>query len=379
MSIQLFTPTYRVDECLKEIKDCLEIGWTGIGYKTDEFEKEWKNYTGLPYAHFLNSATAGLHLAVKLLKLKYDWQEGDEIISTPITFVSTNHAILHEGLKPVFADVDEYLCLDPKDIEKKITSKTRAVMFVGMGGSTGKYEEIVEICAKHNLSLIIDAAHMAGTRLNGIIPGREADAVVYSFQAVKNLPTADSGMVCFADAELDDMCRKYSWLGINKNTYSRMRNGGNYKWKYDVDYVGYKYHSNSIMAAMGLVGIKYLDNDNESRQKLAARYSKNFNAHSNRIQLIPAPKGCVSSTHLYIIKVHNRDELLNVLNENGIYPGVHYRDNTEYSMYSYAKGTCPNAAKASEMILSLPLSLRMTDKEVDFISNIVIEYEGSLS
>jgi len=379
MSIQLFTPTYRVDECLKEIKNCLEIGWTGIGYKTDEFEKAWIEYTGLPYAHFINSATAGLHLAVKLLKQKYGWQDGDEIISTPITFVSTNHAIMYEGLKPVFADVDEYLCLDPKDVAQKITAKTRAVMFVGMGGSTGRYPEIVDICAKHNLALILDAAHMAGTRLNGMIPGKEAEAVVYSFQAVKNLPTADSGMVCFADETLDHMCRKYSWLGINKDTYSRMRKDGNYKWKYDVDYLGYKYHGNSIMAALGLVGIKYLDEDNQFRQKLALRYSENFKAYRHIIRPIPIPKACISATHLYIIKVPHRDQLLNALNEKGIYPGVHYLDNTEYSMYSYAKGTCPNAHEASDAILSLPLSLRMTFKEVDLISQAVIEYEGSIS
>src|SRR3990167_8071415 len=104
--IQLFVPAYHIDECLAEIRQCLEIGWTGLGFKTAEFEEAWKKYTGLPNAHFLNSNTIGLHLVVKIYKTKLGWQDGDEIITTPLTFVSTNHAILFENLKPIFADVD---------------------------------------------------------------------------------------------------------------------------------------------------------------------------------------------------------------------------------------------------------------------------------
>ena len=155
MSIQLFVPTFEIDECLSEIKECLEKGWTGIGYKTVEFEEAWKKYTRFNNAHFLNSATAALHLAVKVLKIQNNWEDGDEIISTPLTFVSTNHAIMYENLKVVFADVDEYLCLDPKDVENKITGKTKAIIFVGLGGNIGRYKEIVQICKKYSLKLKI--------------------------------------------------------------------------------------------------------------------------------------------------------------------------------------------------------------------------------
>jgi len=119
MDVQLFVPTFQIEECLKEIRECLEKGWTGLGFKTIQFEEAWKTYSGLPHAHFVNSATAGLHLAVNVLKKRLGWQDGDEIISTPITFVSTNHAILYEKLKPVFADVDEFVCLDPKDVKRR--------------------------------------------------------------------------------------------------------------------------------------------------------------------------------------------------------------------------------------------------------------------
>lgn len=373
MSVQLFMPTFRVDECLEEIRDCLEKGWTGLGYKTVQFEDKWKEYTGLENAHFLNSATVGLSLAFKILKMQNNWEDDAEVITTPLTFVSTNHAILYEDLKPVFADVDEFMCLDPRDVEDKITSKTRAILFVGIGGNTGRYLEIVELCKKYDLALVLDAAHMAGTRLNGSVPGKEADVVVYSFQAVKNLPTADSGMICFKDKDSDQLCRKLTWLGINKDTYARSNDKGAYKWKYDVEYVGYKYHGNSIMAGIGLVQLKYLDQDNAYRKQLAQWYDEGFRGQAN-INPVPVATGCDSSRHLYVIETDKRDELLLALNESDIYPGVHYRDNTEYSMYAYAKGTCPNSHRISERILSLPMHLRMTKADVDNIVEHVVKF-----
>jgi dTDP-4-amino-4,6-dideoxygalactose transaminase len=378
MSIQLFTPTFRTEECLEEIKECLEKGWTGLGYKTIEFENKWKEYTGLNHAHFLNSATAGLQLAVKILKMEYGWEDGDEIISTPLTFVSTNHAIRYENMNVVFADVDEYLCLNPKDIEKKISTKTKAILFVGIGGNIGRYDEVVGLCEKYNLKLILDAAHMAGTRVNNQIPGREADVVVYSFQAVKNLPTADSGMICFKYEKHDEICRKLTWLGINKDTFSRTDDNGNYKWKYDVEYLGYKFHGNSIMAAIGLVQLRYLDLDNSYRRQLSSWYDQGFENYNEIIKPIKIASGCESSRHLYIIEVENRDDLLVELNKWDIFPGVHYLDNTEYKLYSYGKGTCPIAHEKSRKILSLPLHLKITKNDIDFIVEKVIELSDSL-
>lgn len=230
MAIQLFTPTFAVEECLEEIRECLEKGWTGLGFKTVQLEEKWKEYTGWEHAHFLNSATAGLNLAFDILKEENGWDDDAEVITTPLTFISSNHAILLANLKPVFADIDDTLCLDPKSVESKITDKTKAVLFVGLGGNTGHYKEVAKICEEHGLKLILDAAHMAGTRFkNGEVPGQEAEVVVYSFQAVKNLPTADSGMICFKNAEYDKIVREKTWLGINKDTYARTNSGGTYR------------------------------------------------------------------------------------------------------------------------------------------------------
>lgn len=364
--IQLFVPTFQIEETLAEIRECLEKGWTGLGYKTLQFEDAWRRYTGLPYAHFLNSATAGLHLAIRLLKERYAWADGDEVITTPLTFVSTNHAVLYENLRVVFADVDEHLCLDPESVVERITPRTRAVMFVGLGGNTGRLDEIARLCRARGLHLILDAAHMSGTRWRGHHVGAEADVAVFSFQAVKNLPTADSGMICFTDPELDAEVRKWTWVGISKDTYARTASQGAYKWHYDVDHLGFKYHGNSIMAAMGLVALKYLDKDNAYRRMLCGWYDELL---ESKVQRVPVRDGCESARHLYQILVDHRDQVMLGLNEYQIYPGVHYRDNTTYPMYASMQGTCPRAHDASARVISLPLHMRLNREDVARIAS----------
>ena len=368
--IQLFVPTFRVDETLEEIRICLEKGWTGLGFKTVEFEEAWKEYTGLPHAHFLNSATGALHLAVVLLKEQGGWQDGDEIITTPMTFVSTNHAILYEKLSPVFADVDQTLCLDPASVQERITNKTRAVMYVGVGGNTGRLREIEKICRDNNLRLILDASHMSGTRWadTGKHVGNEADISIFSFQAVKNLPTGDSGMICVRDAELEVEARKWSWLGISKDTYARTASQGTYKWYYDVEHTGFKFNGNSIMGAIALVSLKYLEQDNAFRRQVCGWYDMLLK-DTPQIKRIPMSPDCIPSRHLYQIAVDRRDEVMLALNQANIFPGVHYRDNTLYRMYAYAQETCPRSMEASDRIISLPLHLRLTYNQVEYICN----------
>lgn len=372
--IQLFKAKYETDECLNEIRVCLEAGWTGLGFKTVEFENNWKKYTGFPFAYYTNSSTTGLYMAVEILKEDCGWADGDEVITTPVTFVSTNHAILKSRLKPVFADIDDTMCLNPDSVKARITDKTRAVMYVGLGGNMGNYIEIVKICEDNNLKLIVDAAHMAGTRYWGKIPGREAEVVIYSFQAVKNLPTADSGMICFRRGELDEIVRKKCWLGINKDTYARSVDSGNYKWKYDVEYVGDKGHGNSVMAAIGIVQLRYLDRDNAYRRQLAGWYRSRLEPCGKQVRMVRIEEGCESSCHLFQICVEKRDELMMALNAAEIYPGVHYASNINYRMYEYARGSCPYADYVSSHTISLPLNLFMTYEDVQRICGVIIDF-----
>lgn len=381
MSIQLFVPKFRIDETLAEIRECLERGWTGMGFKTVEIENRWKEYTGLPHAHFLNSATAALHLAFAVYKEAYGWQDGDEVITTALTFVSSNHAIMYERLTPVFADIDETLCLDPASIERAITPRTRAVIYVGLGGNTGRLKEVYDLCQARGLKLILDAAHMAGARLDGRDPGQWADCTSFSYQAVKNMPTADSGMICFKEAEHDALARKLSWLGISADTYARSvaqttpGKAAPYKWYYDVDHVGWKYNGNAVMAAMALVSLRYLDEDNARRREIAAIYDELLEGVPN-IERVPMGEGCVSSRHLYQVMVDNRDAVVGALNERGVNPGVHYRDNTVYPPYRQTHDVAPNARRASDRILSLPMHMSLSDDDARAVIAALIEVVG---
>jgi dTDP-4-amino-4,6-dideoxygalactose transaminase len=365
--IQVLKPRYRVDECLLEIKECLDIGWTGMGFKTIEFENQWKTYTGLAHAHFLNSATAGLHLAIKILKDKYCWNDKSEVITTPFTFISTNHAIKYENLTPCFADIDDSLNLDPESVKARINENTKAIVFVGIGGNTQNLLDIIQIARSNDIKIILDAAHMAGSRISGQHIGFDVDVSVFSFQAVKNLPTSDSGMVCFNNKEDDKKARELSWLGIDKDTFGRSGKGS-YKWDYAVNGVGYKYHGNSIAAALGIVGLKYLDKDNQYRRDLAERYVKNLDG---KIKYIKHESG-QTSRHLFQVVVENRDSVIEYLATNNIYPGVHYRANNEYSVF-YVGEIFERSQYYSDRILSLPMHLELEIGDIDQICEVLLK------
>lgn len=377
--MQVLKPKYHVEEVLKEIRECLVESWTGMGFKTIEFENKWSEYTGHPYSHFLNSATAGLNLSLQIYKEHFSWDENAEVITTGLTFVSTNHAIVKAGLKPVFADIDDTLCLDPASVRNLLSNKTKAIVYVGVGGNPGNFGEIVNIARENNLILILDAAHMAGTKINGITPGIKADCTVYSFQAVKNLPTADSGMICFKVKNFDSLVRKYAWLGINKDTFSRFnRQSGNYKWKYDVDYLGDKYHGNSVIAAIGIVQLKYLDKDNEYRRHLSKIYDEQLKKIPT-IKFISIPENITNSRHLYQIMVNNRDELIDFLQSYDIYPGVHYLNNLEFSFYkrmNIQMNYLPNLKEISDKLISLPLHLDLNKEDIISVVNKIQEFHS---
>ena len=371
-NIQVFKPIYRKQEILNQIGECLDKGWSGMGFKTDLFEEEFKKYTGFKYCYSLNSATAGLDLAVKQLKQKYSWEDTDEIITTPITFVSSNHSILYNHMIPVFSDIDESGCINPKDILKKINPKTKAIMFVGLGGNAGKLKEVIEIAKIHNLKLILDAAHCCGTLWKDtrkqIGTEEGIDVTIFSFQAVKNLPTADMGAICWNGEnaeELDKQSRRLGWLGITKSTFDRTTAQGSYKWHYEVNDLGYKYHNNSIMASIALVSLKYLEQDNAYRRYLCDLYQDLL---KDVVEFVPHNPDCISSRHLIQILVDKRDEVMLALNQCDIFPGVHYRTNTLYPMYFMPEGSLPNAESFSNRTITLPLHMHLTVDDVKYVA-----------
>lgn len=372
MQIQLFKPIFDKEEILKEIGECLDNSWTGLGYKTVQFENDFKSYTGLRNVHFLNSATSGLHLALEIIKIKEKLTSG-YVLTTPLTFISSTHVIKHAGMEPVFVDVDDYLCMDPTSLHNLMEDmkyRPAAVIYTGIGGNTGMLNSIASICRKYRVPLILDASHMMGTYYIGIHVGSEADFTVFSFQAVKNLPTADSGMLVCKEEDDDKKARKLSWLGIDKDTYSRQIGGGN--WDYNVDYIGYKYHGNSIMAAMALVGLRYLRTNNHIRRLQAIRYTTSLKDNYTQIPMAPY---CESSRHLFQVRVPStrRDYVINKAREKGIQLGVHYKHHGFFTPYIHTKYYCLNAESFSKQLISLPIGPHLSEKDVNYVIEVMNE------
>ena len=368
--IPVFRP-YMDDEEVEAVARVLKSGWIGLGPRTKEFEEQFTQFIGTEYAIGLNSGTAALHLAVIATGIK-----SGEIITTPVTFVSTAHVILYANCTPVFADVQEdTLNIDPRDIERKITPKTRAIIPVHYGGHPCDMDEISELAAKHGLYVIEDAAHACGAEYKGKKAGNLGHYGCFSFHAVKNLATGDGGMITTNDKESYENLTKLRWVGINYNTFQRSTKG--YSWHYEVESLGFKDHMNDIIAAIGLVQLKKLSRTNARRREIAARYNEAF----KDVDWIETPveKPYVkSSFHNYVIKVDKkyRNDLIAFLSEKEISASVHYMPLYLHPLYRKMGVTsnCPVADEVWQRIITLPLYPGMTEADINSVIRTVLSY-----
>ncbi|MFC1699000.1 DegT/DnrJ/EryC1/StrS family aminotransferase [Candidatus Omnitrophota bacterium] len=363
MNIPLFKPSMDEQE-INAVRRVTQTGWIGLGPKTREFELAFAKYTGADFAVGLNSCTAALHLALKVL----DFNPGDEVITSSLTFVSTNHAILYNNYRPVFADVDENtLTMSIADIKRKITNRTKAIILVHYAGHPCEMDEIVQLCKDKGIIIIEDAAHACGAAYKGRKIGSIGDLTCFSFHAVKNLAMGEGGAITTNNRELDARLRKLRWLGIDKTTWDRSSSANKkYSWSYSINEVGFKCHMDDIHAAIGLIQLKKLERNNKSRRRIVAYYNKVFSELG--WITIPEEKSYVeSSHHLYVIKVEPRDELIDHLTENGISAGVHYYPNHLYSVYQPYRKRLPVTEKVWKKLVSLPLYPELTESQIDKI------------
>lgn len=369
--IQVFKPAHGEEE-VEAVAEVIRSGWWGQGPKTAEFEKRFAEFVGAKHAVSLNSATAALHLSLMLLNVK-----DAEVISTSMTFVSTNHAILYNGGIPVFADIDpETLCIDPDDIERKITPRTKAIMAVHFGGHPADLDRIHAIAQKHSLTVIEDAAHAAGAKHGERMIGSIAPLTCFSFHPVKNLATGDGGMITLEDDEWDTRLRKLRWVGISKDTWSRSDSGdvSQYSWYYNVEELGYKYHMNDIMAAIALVQLKRLPETNGRRRAICEMYDQGL-AGLDWLQRPTVRPYAYSSRHNYVVRLEGRDGLMDYLRSKGIATGMHYIPNHLYDMYKpYVKTPLPVTEREWVKMVTLPVYPDLTDDQVHFIIAAIREY-----
>lgn len=359
MPVQLFRPLVPED-AVAAAADVLRSGWIGLGPKTEDFEKEFARFAGSPHCVGLSSCTAALHLALRVL----DLPPGSEVITTPITFVSTNHAILYEGLTPAFADVERYTGnIDVGSVETRITPNTRAIIAVHYGGYPCDLDSLYGVARRHGLAVIEDCAHACGAVYRGRRIGGIGDLHAFSFHAVKNLAMGTGGALTLASAERDARLRKLRWMGIDKDTYRRSDGATNraYAWEYDVFELGYKYHMNDVEAAIGLVQLRHLEAGNARRREIADIYHSEL-AGVPGIRLLQYEPDRVSSRHLCCVLAEERDRLVDRLREANVGVGVHYKRNDQYPMYR--EQDLPNAEFFAARTMSLPLHLYLTDEDV---------------
>jgi perosamine synthetase len=368
MHVRLFRPRIR-EEAIEAAAAVLRSGWIGLGQKTAEFESAFAKYVGAPYCVGLNSCTSAIHLALHIL----DLPPGSEVITTPVTFVSTNHAILYENLTPVFADIQRTTGnLDPLSVESRLTDKTGAIMVMHYGGYPCDLDEFYAIGRSRNVAIIEDCAHASGARYRGKRIGSHEGFQSFSFHAVKNLPMGDGGALTVRTRDQYDRLRRLRWLGIDKDTYQRSEEVTRkaYAWDYAVLEVGFKYHMNDIEAAIGLEQLKCLDADNARRAQIAAAYRKQLAAVPG-IELLDEEKDRQSSFHLCCILAQNRNALVDKLRRSGVEVGVHYKRNDSYPMYHLQE--LPNTEYFTSHAISLPLHLDLTDDEIGYVCSLLKE------
>jgi dTDP-4-amino-4,6-dideoxygalactose transaminase len=355
-------------EEIDEVVDSLKSGWLSTGPKVARFETLFKNYIGSGYALALNSCTAGLHLSMIVAGLK----EGDEVITTPMTFGATANAILHSRAKPVFADISlPSMNINPENIEAQITDKTKAIVPVHFAGRPCDMESIKAIAQKHHLIIIEDAAHALEATYHGQKVGTIGDLTVFSFYVTKNLVTGEGGMITTANGAYAEMIQTYGLHGMSKGAWKRYSDEG-FK-HYRIVYPGFKYNMMDIQAALGIHQLSRTESSLKRREEIWRRYDDAF--QNLPLDVPPPPEeNTTHARHLYTILLRldeltaDRDTIQQALFEENIGTGIHFIALHLHPYYQetfgYKRSDYPNATYVSDRTISLPLSAKLTDEDV---------------
>lgn len=360
-------PDIEEDE-IQSVVETLRSGWLTTGPKVKQFEEEFAKYIGARHAIAVNSGTAALHLALDAVGIK----ERDEVIVPTMTFAATAEVVYYLRAKPVLVDSQAgAFNMDPKEVKKKITGKTKAIIPVHFGGQPCEMDRILEIAKQHNLKVIEDAAHAIPARHRGRMIGTIGDITAFSFYATKNITTGEGGMITTNNDEYAEEIRIMSLHGISKDAWNRYTADGS--WGYEILYPGYKYNMTDIAAAIGIQQLRKCDWFWEIRRRYAELYNEGF-ADCPEITTPAILDDVQHAWHLYIIQLDlnkiqiERSEFIQLLKKENIGTSVHFMPLHLHPYYrktfGYKPNDFPNATWIYERIISLPLYPRMTEKDV---------------
>jgi len=352
-------PTLEEEE-IASVVDSLKSGWITTGPKVLRFEEMWRERLKVPHAVALNSATAGLHVALAGL----DVGPGDEVITTSMTWPSTLNVTELLGAKPVFAEVlPGTLLIDPVDVARKLTPRTKAVIPVHHAGAPADLDALARLVAGSGAVIVEDAAHAAGTQYKGRETGSEGHTAVFSFHPIKNITTGEGGVVTTRDDALAARMKRLRWHGVGKDSWARY--GKSATPRYEVVEPGWKYNMLDLQAALGCEQLKKLERFNAARAELAAEYDRLLSDVAELRPLARPPYAHVHAWHLYIVQLDlealaiDRDAFIGELGARGIGAGLHFTPVHLHAYYrgkyGFEPGCLPVTEAAGERILSLPL------------------------
>lgn len=363
-------PLFKVhmpESVTEPLKRTLFSGYIGQGKRVEEFEKALTPWVGSNNVLTLNSGTSAIHLALRLAGVGY----GDEVISTPMTCTATNEPILERGARIVWADIDPATGeIDPADVRRKITRKTKAVVAVHWGGYPCDLDELNEIARERGIKMIEDAAHAFGARYKDKPIGSHSDFVCFSFQAIKHLTTIDGGaLVCKSP---DDYLRGklLRWYGIDREEERR-----DFRCEQDVKEYGYKFHMNDVCATIGIEQLKYVG-EILSKHRANADY---YNGHLNglgRFKLLSPKADRLSSYWLYTVLVENRLDFMTRMTKAGITVSQVHSRNDMHTMMNASKSNLPNVDIFTEKQVSIPVGWWLSKKDREHIVNTILELYG---
>lgn len=349
------------------VTEVLKSDWLTQGPKVAEFEQALARYCGAKYAVVFSNGTAALHAAYFAAGLG----KGDEFITAPLTFVATANAGLYLGATPVFADINNCGNLDPQEVERKITRKTKLISVVDYAGQPADLDAFKKIAKKHGLILVEDACHALGADYKGKKIGSISDMTVFSFHPVKSITTGEGGAVLTDDKTFCDKLKMFRTHGITKDV-AKLKNNPEGSWYYEMQELGFNYRLTDMQSALGISQLKKLDGFISARKKVAQRYGAAFKKSSDYLEIFEGANSS-SAWHLYVIRlrgglVKKRAEIFKKLQEAGIGVQVHYIPvywQPYYKQLGYKKGSCPNAEAFYRSAISLPIfpSLKAKDQE----------------
>jgi perosamine synthetase len=359
--------TYVPDEAVTAVQDILRSKWLNTGKQEALFRQKVCEKFDIRYCVAVTSGTAALRASLAMLGVG----PGDEVVSTPYTFLATNTSILEQGATPVFADIKyDDLNIDPRSIEEKITDKTKAIICVHYAGNPCDMDEIRKVGRDHGLPVIEDCAHAMGSKYKGQYTGSLAEVACFSFQVVKIITCGDGGVIATKNEEYYQKLKKYIWYGIDRESkVTRLLD----PLPDDIDILGYKYNMNDIVATLGIAGLNNFEIPMKRRKEIGERYREEL-AKCSKVQLMNYSSDKTPNYQIFPIHIHEREKFAKHMQNYSIQVNVNNRRNDRYSIFGGMRDL-PVTERADRDVILIPLHSDLTDGQVDLIIEAIREYD----